>query len=84
MHLYGAGMWSGDIQSTFAELSLQVRVVQGMALSGHAIWTNDAGGYANGNPSDPTFQELIVRWLQVRVAHKKVPRCFQGWRWLWC
>ena len=59
-------MWSGDIQSTFDELYLQVRVLQSMALSGQALWTNDGGGYANGDPSDPVFQQLIVRWLQVR------------------
>ena len=38
-----------------------------MALSGHALWTNDGGGYSGGNSSDPVFQELIVRWLQASV-----------------
>ena len=32
---YSAGVWSGDIESTFTELALQVRVAQSMALSGH-------------------------------------------------
>jgi alpha-D-xyloside xylohydrolase len=61
---YSAGVWSGDIQSTFAELGLQVRVLQQMSLSGHALWTNDGGGYGGGDPSSPVFQELVVRWLQ--------------------
>jgi alpha-D-xyloside xylohydrolase len=61
---YSAGVWSGDIESTFAELALQVRVAQQMALSGHALWTNDGGGYGGGDPADPVFQELVVRWLQ--------------------
>jgi alpha-D-xyloside xylohydrolase len=61
---YSAGVWSGDISSTFDELALQVRVAQQMALSGHALWTNDGGGYAGGDLDDPVFQELIVRWMQ--------------------
>ena len=61
---YSAGLWSGDIKSTFESLEQQVIVAQGVGLSGHALWTNDGGGYAGGDPSDPLFQELIVRWLQ--------------------
>ena len=61
---YSAGVWSGDINSDFATLAEQVVVAQGMGLSGHALWTNDGGGYGGGDPSDPVFQELIVRWLQ--------------------
>ena len=61
---YSAAVWSGDISSDFATLAQQIVVAQGMGLSGHALWTNDGGGYAGGNPADPTFQELIVRWLQ--------------------
>lgn len=58
-----AGLWSGDIESSFDELALQVRVAQGVALSGVAFWTTDIGGYKDGNPDDPVFQELIVRWF---------------------
>ena len=61
VHSHSAGVWSGDIQSTFNELAIQVRVAQGMGLSGHALWTNDGGGYGGGNPADPVFQDLIVR-----------------------
>ena len=61
---YSAAVWSGDIQSNFATLAQQIVIAQGMGLSGHALWTNDGGGYADGDPSDPTFQQLIVRWLQ--------------------
>ena len=63
-HRYSAGVWSGDISSDFATLENQIVIAQSMGLSGHALWTNDGGGYAGGNPDDPTFQELIVRWLQ--------------------
>jgi alpha-D-xyloside xylohydrolase len=60
----GAAVWSGDVHSTFDELSLQVRVAQNMAMSGIYWWTTDIGGYAGGNIEDPVFQELIVRWFQ--------------------
>jgi len=33
-------------------------------LSGVALWTTDIGGYNGGDPDDPTFQDLIVRWFQ--------------------
>ena len=61
---YSSAVWSGDIQSDFATLAEQIVVAQQMGLSGHALWTNDGGGYANGDPNDATFQQLIVRWLQ--------------------
>ena len=61
---HSAGLWSGDIESSFEELSLQVRVLQGVMMSGVALWTSDIGGYKNGNPEDLGFQQLIVRWFQ--------------------
>jgi len=61
---YSAGVWSGDITSEFSTLAQQIVIAQSMGLSGHCLWTNDGGGYANGNPDDPVFQQLIVRWLQ--------------------
>lgn len=64
---YSAALWSGDIQSTFEELAIQIKVVQGTLMSGVALWTTDIGGYWGGDPSNPQFQELITRWFQVRV-----------------
>ena len=61
---YSAGMWSGDISSTFEELQRQVVVAQAVGLSGIALWTDDAGGYSGGDSANATFQALIVRWLQ--------------------
>lgn len=61
---YSAALWSGDIVSTFDELALQIKVLQGVMMSGVALWTTDIGGYREGDPSDPVFQELIVRWFQ--------------------
>jgi alpha-D-xyloside xylohydrolase len=34
------------------------------ALSGIPWWTTDIGGFFNGNVTDPSFQELIIRWFQ--------------------
>lgn len=31
---YSAALWSGDIQSVYTELAMQVRVAQGVAMSG--------------------------------------------------
>lgn len=61
---YGAAVWSGDIQSTFEELQIQVRAGLNMGLSGIPWWTTDIGGFFNGDPASPSFRELIVRWFQ--------------------
>jgi len=61
---YGAAVWSGDINSSFSELAIQVKVAQGIAMSGIYLWTTDVGGYENGDPQDPVFRELVVRWYQ--------------------
>lgn len=64
---YGVVIWSGDIPSTFASLREQVRAGLNMALSGIPWWTTDIGGFMNGDPGSPEFQELIVRWFQYGV-----------------
>jgi alpha-D-xyloside xylohydrolase len=61
---YSAALWSGDIESSFDELAIQIRDVQGALMSGIALWASDTGGYFGGDPADPQFQELIVRWFQ--------------------
>jgi len=59
-----SAVWSGDIGSNFNELEIQIKSAQAFAISGQALWTTDIGGYGGGNPADPVFQELIVRWFQ--------------------
>ena len=61
---YGAAVWSGDIDSRFEELRIQVRAGLNMGLSGIPWWTTDSGGFFHGNPDDPKFRELLVRWFQ--------------------
>lgn len=60
----GAVVWSGDIQSTFESLARQVRAGLNMALSGIPWWNTDIGGFHGGDPQDPAFQELLIRWFQ--------------------
>lgn len=60
----GALVWSGDIPSTFQSLTHQVRAGLSMAISGIPWWTTDIGGFHGGNPEDPDFRELMIRWLQ--------------------
>ena len=64
---WGAAVWSGDIASTFPVLAEQVRAGLNIGLSGIPWWTTDIGGFHNGDPDDPYFQELIVRWFQYGV-----------------
>lgn len=64
---YGAAVWSGDIYSTFDSLRAQVRAGLNMAMSGIPWWTTDIGGFRGGNPDDPIFRQLIVRWFEYGV-----------------
>ena len=61
---YGALVWSGDIASTFEVFRRQVRAGLHMAIAGIPWWTTDIGGFHGGNPEDPAFRELIIRWFQ--------------------
>ena len=61
---YGAAVWSGDIPSTFESLRVQVRAGLNMAMSGIPWWTTDIGGFYKGDPDDPAYRELFVRWFE--------------------
>jgi alpha-D-xyloside xylohydrolase len=64
---YGAAVWSGDIESTFEALRIQVKAGLNMALSGIPWWTTDIGGFHGGDPESQAFRELVVRWFQFGV-----------------
>ena len=64
---YGAAVWSGDIPATWESLRLQMRAGLSIAISGIPWWTTDIGGFHGGDPRDPAYQELIVRWFQYGV-----------------
>lgn len=64
---FKAVVWSGDIPSTFNSLRRQLKAGLNMAMCGIFWWTTDIGGFYGGNPKDPAFQELIIRWFQFGV-----------------
>jgi alpha-D-xyloside xylohydrolase len=64
---YGTLLWSGDIPATFSSLAVQVRAGLNVALSGIPWWTTDIGGFHGGDPEDPQYRELLVRWFQYGV-----------------
>ncbi|WMJ90257.1 glycoside hydrolase family 31 protein [Anaerocolumna sp. MB42-C2] len=61
---YGALVWSGDIHSSFFSLRNQLAAGLNMGLAGIPWFTTDIGGFHGGNPDDPKFRELLVRWFQ--------------------
>jgi alpha-D-xyloside xylohydrolase len=61
---YGVAVWSGDIRSSWESLRTQVPAGLSMGLSGIPYWTSDIGGFFGGDPEDPSFRELVVRWFQ--------------------
>jgi alpha-glucosidase (family GH31 glycosyl hydrolase) len=60
-HRYGAALWSGDVDMTFASLRKQVTVGLNVGLSGISLWGTDIGGFGFGGQCTP---ELYVRWFQ--------------------
>ena len=61
---YGALVWSGDVHSSFASFRNQLSAGLSMAIAGIPWWTTDIGGFHGGNPDDPKFRELLVRWFE--------------------
>jgi alpha-D-xyloside xylohydrolase len=61
---YGALVWSGDINSSFRSLREQLAAGLSMAIAGIPWWTTDIGGFIGGDPADPRFRELMIRWFQ--------------------
>jgi len=56
---YGAGIWSGDVTSSWAHLTRNVQMGLSASLSGYSLWASDVGGF-HGTPS----AELYTRWMQ--------------------
>lgn len=64
---YGALVWSGDVESTFASLRNQVQAGISMGICGFPWWTTDTGGFVHGDVDSPAFRELLVRWFEYSV-----------------
>ena len=61
---YGALVWSGDILPTYEAFRCQIRAGLNMAMSGIPWWTTDIGGFDYGDPDDPDYRELTIRWFE--------------------
>lgn len=61
---YGAALWSGDIGTDFPTLRRQIAAGLNTALSGIPWWNTDIGGFHGGDPDDPAYREVMVRWFQ--------------------
>jgi alpha-D-xyloside xylohydrolase len=61
---YGALVWSGDILCRWEDFRRQVCAGLSMGIAGIPWWTTDIGGFNGGNPDDPAFRELLIRWFQ--------------------
>ncbi|WP_130838382.1 glycoside hydrolase family 31 protein [Lachnoclostridium sp. Marseille-P6806] len=60
---YGALVWSGDIDSSFASLRNQLRAGLSMGIAGIPWWTTDIGGFHGGDIRAPWFREVFARWF---------------------
>jgi alpha-D-xyloside xylohydrolase len=56
--------WSGDINSDWITFQRQVPAGLNFELSGLPYWTTDIGGFVSGNPDDPAYRELFIRWFE--------------------
>lgn len=61
---FGALVWSGDIASSWGSFRNQLAAGLNMGIAGISHWTTDIGGFHGGDPTDPEFRELLVRWFQ--------------------
>ncbi len=56
--------WSGDVESNWLTFARQIPAGLNFELSGIPYWTTDIGGFIIGNPDDPAYRELFVRWFE--------------------
>ena len=82
--------WSGDINSDFFSFKRQIPAGLNLALSGIPYWTTDIGGFVFGNPTDPAYRELFIRWFQfgtfnpiLRVHGTRNPDQNELWSYGW-
>ena len=61
---HGTAAWSGDINSDWETFKRQIPAGLNLMVSGVPYWTTDIGGFTDGNPDDPAYRELFIRWFQ--------------------
>ncbi len=57
-------VWSGDVNSDWTFFRKQIPAGLNYSLSGLPYWTTDIGGFVSGDPDDPAYRELFIRWFQ--------------------
>jgi alpha-D-xyloside xylohydrolase len=62
-----AAVWSGDVNSDWTFFRKQIPAGLNYSISGLPYWTTDIGGFVSGNPDDPEYRELFLRWFQFGV-----------------
>jgi len=62
-----AAVWSGDVNSDWVFFKKQIPAGLNYSVSGLPYWTTDIGGFVSGNPGDPAYRELFMRWFQFGV-----------------
>jgi alpha-D-xyloside xylohydrolase len=60
----GVTAWSGDVLSDWESFRRQIPAGLNFMASGIPYWTTDIGGFHIGNPDDPKYRELFVRWFE--------------------
>jgi alpha-D-xyloside xylohydrolase len=78
--------WSGDVEANWLSFARQIPAGLNFELSGLPYWTTDIGGFVTGNPDDPAYRELFVRWFEYgtfcpifRVHGTRVPNVNELW-----
>ncbi len=61
---HAAITWSGDINGDWGTFARQIPAGLNFCMSGIPGWNTDIGGYISGNPADPAYAQLFVRWFQ--------------------
>jgi alpha-D-xyloside xylohydrolase len=56
--------WSGDVETNWLNFCRQIPAGLNFELSGLPYWTTDIGGFVTGNPDDPSYRELFIRWFE--------------------
>lgn len=56
--------WSGDISGDWETFRRQIPAGLNFVSSGIPYWNTDIGGFFGGDPADPAYRELFVRWFQ--------------------
>ncbi|MGR4863454.1 glycoside hydrolase family 31 protein [Caulobacter sp. LARHSG274] len=56
--------WSGDIHGDWDVFRRQIPAGLNFVASGIPYWNTDIGGFFGGEPADPNYRELFVRWFQ--------------------